>query len=127
MKYSERIAAGWKPKWGIYRDADDMWLTDTGFWFHKPAVGKRAAPSGGWDFSGDLRPRRYWVKPKVKPAEKRLGMVARLTYFKEFEPDTNITWEKAAQAVADELVRRMRAHGLNGSADVLVKLAKETP
>ncbi len=131
MNYAERIAAGWKPKWGLYNDTTGMWYTSNACWVTHPTVryGKDLddAVVDAVKIGGDVRPRRYWVKPKAKPATKSLGKIAQAVYFEFYsDSDPSPMWEKAAQAVASELVRRMRAVGLNGSADVLDKLAKET-
>lgn len=127
MNYAERIAAGWKPKWGLYNDRSGMWFASNGTWEKCPT--KRygqdmdgAAVDAREAGNDDMRPRRYWVKPKAKPS---LGQIADAAF--NTTGSYADSWEKAAQAVAAELVRRMEKLGLPASAKKLRALAKGEP
>ncbi len=126
MTYSERIAAGYEPKWGVYDDSDGTWLCENGDWLPNPEPGTRDAPD--WNemvaeqwFDG-VRPRRYWVRTKSKPATEPLGQIANEAYQEPGGRDES--WERAAQAVVAEVAKRLRLEGLYANAKDVERVAR---
>lgn len=110
--YQEMVDAGWTARWGVYDDQDGTWLVGDDDWSGAPEPGTRTNLEQ-WSFRGppdQTRPRRYWSRKKVKPAEKTFGQIACVAYF-DYDGNAVQSMDAAAYAILKEVARRLGADG----------------